>query len=25
VHALGFIMAGHVRHHINILKDQYLA
>ena len=25
VRALGFIMAGHVRHHINILKDQYLA
>src|SRR6185369_4892781 len=25
VRALGFIMAGHVRHHINILKAQYLA
>ena len=25
VRALGFIMAGHVRHHINILKGQYLA
>ena len=24
VRALGFIMAGHVRHHINILKGQYL-
>ncbi|MDI1242259.1 MAG: DinB family protein [bacterium] len=25
VRALGFIMAGHVRHHVNILKDRYLA
>ena len=25
VRALAFIMAGHVRHHINILKAQYLA
>ena len=25
VRALGFIMAGHVQHHINILKAQYLA
>jgi len=24
VRALGFIMAGHIRHHINILKAQYL-
>lgn len=25
VRALAFIMAGHVRHHINILKERYLA
>ncbi|MGQ0542071.1 MAG: DinB family protein [Blastocatellia bacterium] len=25
VRALSFIMAGHIRHHINILKDRYLA
>jgi DinB superfamily len=25
VRALGFIMAGHVRHHFNILKERYLA
>ncbi|MEP6850885.1 MAG: DinB family protein [Acidobacteriota bacterium] len=24
VRGLGYIMAGHVRHHINILRDQYL-
>jgi hypothetical protein len=25
VRALAYIMAGHVRHHVNILKDRYLA
>ena len=25
VRALAFIMAGHVRHHMNVLKERYLA